>query len=172
LNRVFEVLARFDPENPLFLNRPLFFPFVHTVGRVVRILQNPWCKRLPGSKSHILGVGMSEFIKTHGANGYTAKNPTFQGLVCQNLSKPIVKPAIRLKIPHFRESGCQNSSKPLVQTATRLKIAHFRGWYVRIYQNTWCKRLYGSKSHISRVGMSEFIKTPGENGYPAQNPTF
>ena len=47
----------------------------HTAHIDVRIHQNPWCKRLSGSKSHILGVGMSEFIKTHCETGHSAQNP-------------------------------------------------------------------------------------------------
>ena len=53
-----------------------------------------------------------------------------------------------------------------------LKILHFRGRNVRIYQNPWRKRPFGSKSRILRVEMSEFIKTDGANGHPAKNPTF
>ena len=117
-------------------------------GRDVRICQNPLWKRPPGSKSHILGVGMSEFVKTHGENGHSAQNHGFQG------------------------SGCQNSSKLTVKPAIRLKLSQFRGRDVRICQHPWWKRPFGSNSRILGVGMSEFVNTYGENGHPAQNPTF
>ena len=121
---------------------------LHFGGRNVRIYQNPWRKRPFNSKSCILGVGMSEFIKTHCETGHSAQKHGFQG------------------------SGCQNSSKLTLKPAIRLKLSHFRGRDVRIYQNPWRKRPSGLKSRILGVWMSEFIKTHCENGHPAPNPTF
>ena len=51
----------------------------HFRGRDVRMYQNPWRKRPFGLKSRISGVGMSEFIKTHGETGHSVQNPGFYG---------------------------------------------------------------------------------------------
>ena len=65
----------------------------HFRGRDVRMYQIPWRKRPFGSKKRILCVGISEMIKTHGANGHSPRNPAFKGSECQNLSKPMAKTA-------------------------------------------------------------------------------